>query len=59
MKIYIFIIDNKLLVFWLNLLLEYLNINNITEKYSDETEDECGTMCQAILKMHDVVKINV
>jgi hypothetical protein len=49
------------LVFWLHLyvLLEYLNINNITEKYSDETEDECGTMCKVILKMHDVVKINV
>jgi hypothetical protein len=57
MVIYTFIIDNKLVVFWLNLLLEYLNIN-IAENYSNETEDECETMWNVTLKMHDVVKVN-
>lgn len=30
---------------------------NVTENYSDETEDECETVCQVILKMQDVVTV--
>ena len=33
------------------------NTNIIKENYSDETKDECETMCQVILKMHEVVKV--
>jgi hypothetical protein len=33
------------------------NINNIADDYSDETGDECETMCTVVLKINGVVKV--